>query len=76
MIEDQEVWRIESEIPKWSRYKEGNLHDGTIYLESDTNNRADYKNMVLNKWDEAEEEKIKMEELQRKDKAGRTAVEK
>lgn len=48
VIEGEEMWRIESEVPKWSRYKVGNLHDGTKYLESDTNNRADYKNMVLN----------------------------
>ena len=47
------------------------MNDGTILLESDTGSRLDFKSMVVNEWEQAEEHKLAYENLQRADKAGR-----
>lgn len=38
--------------------------------------RTDIPHMILNNWEQAEEQKIAMEVLQRKDRAGRVEAEK
>lgn len=77
ILDDEVVWRIEEKVPEWESFTDDKrFSDGTILLESDTFLRGDFKEMLLENWEQAEEEKLALEKLQRRDRAGRTEAKK
>lgn len=59
-------WRIQDDIPQWLPSLD-KTSDGMIRLPSDMNNRNDIPLIFARDWDKAEEEKAKLEQLQRHD---------
>lgn len=72
IIGDQLMWRIEDQAPKWEDF--GVLSGGLKVLKSDTRNRKDVMPMIDHQWEEAEKNKLELEEDQRNDKKLRTAA--
>ena len=72
-INGEMVWRITDDVPLWNTLGE-TMTDGTCVLPSDMERRPDIPHMLRKDWKKAEEEKVKMEELQRHDARLRKAA--
>ena len=73
VIDGELVWELTEDVPQWCPRTEV-MSDGTKILPSDMDRRGDIPHMIRKEWEEAEEEKVKMEELQRHDARLRKAA--
>jgi hypothetical protein len=76
IIDEKILWRIEDESNNitWKEY--GDYSNGMFALPSDTCQRIDVAPIQNNEWEEAEANKLKLEQLQRNDKKLRKEAEK
>lgn len=61
-IEGAVLWRIEQDLPQWEPMKDA-TSDGNKVLESDSRKRIDVGPMYEKAWEQAEANKLKLEEL-------------
>lgn len=73
-IDDKFYWKIDDPIPQMKPF--GRLASGDKILESDTCNRADFQPIKEENWEEAEKNKVMLEDRQRADKKLRIAAQK
>ena len=68
IIDDEVLWKIEDprNILTWKKF--GEYTDGAQGLKSDTSQRIDVEPIQTENWEEAEKNKLELEELQRADK--------
>ena len=67
IIDDKEMWHIKDEVPSWD-FTSDDLGDGSKRMVSDTYKREDAELIRQEKWEQAEDTKFAMEEVQRNDK--------
>ena len=55
------IWRIDQDLPVWEQLAD-KLSDGTTVLASDSRNRADVQPMLEASWEDAEQNKLQLED--------------